>query len=256
VVNPSHTGFPTDCATCHTTSVWRPSTFDHSRTSFQLTGAHIAVACNLCHANSVYTGTPATCGNAACHLQDYQNATNPRHGTGFSTDCATCHTTNAWQPALFDHSKASFQLTGAHVTTPCASCHRNGVYTGTPSACGNGACHLNRYNATTNPSHAAARFPLDCQICHSTTAWTPSSWDHNPYFPISAGSRHRPGRWNTCADCHTTASNYTLFSCIDCHEHSPQSKVDDQHREEQGYSYNSAACYRCHPQGDSGARRR
>lgn len=254
-VNPSHAGFPTDCATCHMTTAWRPSTFDHNRTRFALTGAHLAVACNQCHTNAVFAGTPATCGNSACHLQDYTNATNPRHGTGFSTDCASCHTTTAWQPATFDHSKASYPLTGAHLTAQCAACHKNGIYTGTPNTCGNSACHLTQYNATASPSHIAAAFPLDCQVCHTTTAWKPSTWNHDPYFPISAGSKHPPGRWNVCTDCHTVPTNYTSFSCINCHAHSNQSVVDEHHKEVAGYSYNSAACYRCHPQGRSGGGR-
>ena len=256
VVNPSHAGFPADCATCHTTTAWRPSTFDHARTNFQLTGAHLAVACNQCHKNAVYAGTPTTCGNAACHLPDYTSATNPVHGTGFSTDCVSCHTTTAWRPATFDHSKASFPLTGAHVTTGCAQCHKNGIYTGTPNTCGNAGCHLTQYNATMAPSHVAAAFPLECQVCHTTTAWKPSTWNHDPYFPISAGSRHSPGRWNACTDCHTVPTNYTSFSCIDCHAHSTKSIVDEHHKEVSGYSYNSAACYHCHPQGNSGGLRR
>jgi hypothetical protein len=255
VVSPSHTGFSADCATCHTTTAWKPSTFAHTRTNFQLTGAHVAVACNLCHKNAVYAGTPTTCGNAACHLPDYTSAANPVHGTGFSTDCIACHSTTAWRPATFDHSKASFPLTGAHVTTQCALCHKNGIYTGTPNTCGNAGCHLTQYNATMAPSHTAAAFPLECQVCHTTTAWKPSTWDHDPYFPISAGSRHSPGRWNACADCHTVPTNYTSFSCIDCHAHSTRSIVDEHHREVAGYSYTSAACYHCHPQGNSGGAR-
>jgi hypothetical protein len=58
-----------------------------------------------------------------------------------------------------------------------------------------------------------------------------------------------------CADCHTVPTNYSAFSCINCHAHSPQSIVDAQHTEVSGYSYNSAACYRCHPQGRSGGGR-
>lgn len=248
VANPKHApGFPTDCLSCHTTAAWRPASFDHNKASFQLTGAHQAVACTQCHKNNVYAGTPATC--FACHQTDYQNVTNPKHAPGFSTDCLTCHATTAWQPAKFDHAKANFQLTGAHVTTPCASCHKNGIYSGTPNTCGNSACHLTRYNATTNPRHLSAGFPMECQPCHSTTAWTPSTFNHDQFFPISAGSKHSPGRWTLCADCHTVPTNFTLFSCIDCHKHQPKSVVDGQHQGKTGYSYTSAACYKCHPRG-------
>jgi hypothetical protein len=51
-------------------------------------------------------------------------------------------------------------------------------------------------------------------------------------------------------------TNYTSFSCLNCHPHSSQTQVDADHREVTGYSYNSAACYRCHPQGSAGGGRR
>ncbi|MEW6510542.1 MAG: hypothetical protein AB1428_06225 [Bacteroidota bacterium] len=244
--NPSHAGFPTDCVTCHSTSAWRPSTFDHSRTNFRLTGAHMAVACNQCHKNNQYTGTTTLC--FGCHQTDFAGATNPSH-TGFSTTCQTCHSTSAWQPASFDHSKTQFPLTGAHMTAQCAQCHINNVYAGTPMTCGSSTCHLNDYNATTNPKHTAAQFNTDCQTCHNTTAWVPSTFNHTNFFPIAAGSSHPPGKWTLCTDCHTVPTDYSLFSCIDCHAHSDKAKVDAKHVGKSGYSYTSAACYRCHPTG-------
>ena len=244
--NPKHTGLSTDCKTCHTTNAWRPASFDHNLTAFKLTGAHIAVPCTQCHLNGAYTGTSAVC--YTCHQQAFTTATNPKH-TGFATNCATCHTTTAWRPASFDHNLTAFKLTGAHVSTPWASCHVGGVYTGTPSTCGSSNCHLSRYNATTNPPHAGAGFGTDCQTCHTTTAWTPSTFNHTPWFPISSGSKHPPGRWTACADCHTVPSNYKAFSCIDCHAHSNKAQVDQQHAGRANYTYTSAGCYSCHPRG-------
>ena len=51
--NPAHAAnnFSTDCQTCHNVTAWQPSTFNHSTTTFPLTGAHIAVACVSCHTN-------------------------------------------------------------------------------------------------------------------------------------------------------------------------------------------------------------
>ena len=247
--NPSHTGFPTDCTTCHTTAAWQPALFDHSKSAFPLTGAHLAVACTQCHIGGVFSTAPTTC--IGCHQTDFQTTTDPPH-TGFSTDCTTCHTTSAWMPALFDHSKTIFPLTGAHVSVACATCHVNKVYAGLPTSCGNAGCHLKDYNATTNPAHASAGFPLDCTTCHTTTAWSPSTFAHDPYFPISAGSHHAPGRWTLCADCHPSATDFSQFACITCHAHQPQSSVDGEHSGVSGYSYNSAACYRCHPKGSGG----
>jgi len=245
-VNPKHTGFSTSCATCHSTTAWRPASFDHNTTAFKLTGAHVAVPCTQCHVNGVYTGTSTLC--YKCHQQAYTTASNPLH-TGFSTDCSTCHTTTAWQPSTFNHSTTRFALTGAHVSTTCVSCHPGGVYTGTPSTCGSSSCHLAKYNATSNPPHTGAGFGTDCQTCHSTSAWVPSTFNHTPWFPISAGSKHSPGRWTACADCHTVPSNYQAFSCIDCHAHSNKAQVDQQHVGRANYTYTSAGCYSCHPRG-------
>jgi hypothetical protein len=51
-------------------------------------------------------------------------------------------------------------------------------------------------------------------------------------------------------DCHINSGNYSSFSCINCHEHSNRGEVDDDHSEVSGYSYESNACYSCHPTGD------
>jgi hypothetical protein len=247
--NPPHTGFPSDCSGCHSTTAWQPSTFDHSKTIFPLTGAHLAVACTNCHKNNVYAGLTTTCYN--CHATDFASATNPSH-SGFPQTCNTCHTTTAWQPASFTHAPpyANFTLTGAHLTTACAQCHLSGVYKGTPSTCGNTACHLAKYNATTNPVHTAAQFGLDCQTCHSTTSWLTSTFNHTTWFPISSG-RHGPGTWTLCTECHVIATDYSQFSCIQCHAHSDQASVDRAHSGKSGYTYTPKSCYTCHPKGSS-----
>jgi hypothetical protein len=84
--------------------------------------------------------------------------------------------------------------------------------------------------------------------CHSQNAWTPATFDHDSkYFPIYSGEH--AGEWNQCSECHTTQNNYTLFSCIDCHEHN-QTDMDSKHiGEVSGYVYQSTACYDCHPNG-------
>jgi hypothetical protein len=248
--NPNHVtfGISTECQTCHGTSAWRPATFDHAKTQFPLTGAHMAVACDQCHVNGQYQNLPTQC--SGCHQNDYNAVENPKHTLpSFSMDCTVCHATTAWKPSTFNHGNTHFPLTGAHVTTSCALCHLNSVYAGTPTSCL--GCHQQDYSNTTNPNHTAASFPTDCQTCHSTTAWSPSTWNHDSFFPISAGSHHSPGRWTTCADCHTVPTNYKAFSCVTCHDHS-QSIMDPRHSGVSGYIFDSAACYRCHPRGGGG----
>jgi hypothetical protein len=235
--------FPKTCQSCHSTSAWRPaSAIDHNKTRFPLTGAHQRVDCARCHVGGRFTGTPTDC--YACHQANYNGASNPSH-KGFPTSCQSCHTTNAWRPASFDHNKTRFKLTGAHQRVECARCHAGGRYAGTPTDCF--ACHQTDYNNTSNPNHRAAGFPTNCQSCHTTNAWRPASFNHDgSFFPIYSG-RHR-GAWSSCSDCHTNPGNYRAFECINCHAHQ-RSETDGHHREVNGYSYSSPACYRCHPRG-------
>ena len=236
--------FPTDCRICHNIDSWHDAHFDHDATAFPLTGAHRSVDCTQCH-SAGYTGTPTEC--VACHQADYDRTTDPNHAAqGFPTDCRVCHNTSSWGDATFDHATTAFPLTGAHTTVDCAGCHSAG-YTNTASECV--ACHRDRYDATSDPNHAAAGFPTDCATCHTTTAWQPSTWDHDTLFPIYSGTH--AGRWNTCADCHVVATDYATFECILCHEHS-QANTDPRHTDVGDYTYDSAACFRCHPRGRAG----
>jgi len=239
--NPNHVTlqFPTTCKTCHSTNGWKPATFDHSTTKFPLTGAHTSVSCAQCHSNG-YTGTSTDC--YSCHKTNYDNTTNPNHVTSnFPKTCTTCHSTTAWKPSTFNHATTNFPLTGAHTSVECSKCHANG-YTGTPTDCY--SCHKAKYDATTNPKHSTAGFATTCKDCHSTTAWSPATFDHTKYFPIASGKHSGIA----CASCHTTTS-YAQFSCISggCH---PKSSTDSKHiGEVNGYSYVSSECYRCHPTG-------
>lgn len=245
---PNHTlaQFSHDCTTCHSTVAWKPSTFSHSTTNFPLTGAHLTTDCLFCHKNGQYKGTASDC--YPCHQTDFSGVTDPNHVSGnFDHNCSVCHSTSAWSPATFDHNKTNFKLTGAHLTAECSRCHVGGKYTGTSTDCY--ACHQQEYNSSVNPAHATAHYPTACMTCHTTTAWKPSTFDHTPLFPIGSGSKHRPGRWTTCQDCHTNSSNYKVFSCITCHEHN-KTEMDDKHKGRTGYVYESSACYRCHPRGE------
>jgi hypothetical protein len=245
--NPNHVqaGFPTDCSICHSTASWLGARFDHSLTGFPLTGAHATLSCESCHVGGNYTGLSASC--ISCHLKDYKSTTNPNHqAAGFPQQCEVCHTTTAWTPASFNHNLTGFPLTGAHQTVPCTSCHIGGQYAGTPADCY--SCHKSDYLSTTDPNHAAANFPTDCSICHTTTSWLGATFNHT-WFPIYSGTH--AGRWNTCADCHVNPANYAVFSCITCHTHD-QANTDPQHSGVRGYVYNGTSCYSCHPTGRAG----
>ncbi|MFC2103400.1 hypothetical protein ACFLSS_03110 [Bacteroidota bacterium] len=245
VTDPDHIAgnFPTDCTQCHSISGWVPATIDHNLTAFPLTGRHVNVDCADCH-TAGFSGTPIEC--YACHQSDYESVSDPDHVAGnFPTDCIQCHTTNGWEGAEFDHNNTEFALTGAHINVDCSACHSNG-YSGTPTDCY--SCHNDDYDTTTNPNHQAAGFPTTCEDCHSTSVWEPANFDHDgQYFPIYSGKHG--GEWDQCSECHTVPNNFTLFSCIDCHEHR-QSEMDPGHEGVEGYVYDSEACFSCHPTGE------
>ena len=244
VDDPDHVAnnFDHDCTMCHTTAAWEPASFDHSQTDFPLTGAHVSLNCIQCHAGG-YNNTPTEC--FACHESDYNDVDDPDHvANDFDHVCTVCHNTDNWETETFDHNITDFPLTGAHITVPCQSCHSGG-YDNTPMECF--ACHESDYNNANNPDHNDG-FPTDCERCHNTNAWDDTNWNHDTqYFPIYSG-RH-DDEWNICADCHVNPNDYEVFECIFCHEHNQQD-TDDEHDEVPGYSYDSQACYTCHPTGE------
>ena len=241
--DPNHTiaQFPASCQTCHTPTAWRPSVFSHDKTSFPLTGAHRAVLCKDCHVNNRYSGLLTNC--VDCHRTNFTQATNPNHVTaGLPQACAQCHTTIAWIPASFDHSATRFSLTGKHTSTQCQACHVNSNYQLIYTDCYQ--CHQSDFARPTNPNHVIPSFSHQCQTCHTTTAWTPSTFNHDTqYFKIYSG-RHR-GRWTQCTQCHANPGSYKDFTCISCHEHA-QSDTDGHHRNVNGYVYSATSCYNCH----------
>jgi predicted CXXCH cytochrome family protein len=245
--NPNHLSaqFPTTCYQCHTTNPdWKPATFNH--TNFPLTSGHALTDCNQCHINGNYTNTSTEC--VSCHLANYNQTTDPNHVSAqYPTTCGECHTTNpGWKPATFNHT--NFPLTNGHAITDCNQCHINGNYTNTSTECV--SCHQANYNQTTNPKHSAANISTDCASCHTTNpGWKPASFAiHDTFFPIYSG-KHR-GQWNTCDECHTNLADYSVFTCTNCHAHN-QTDMNNHHNGVNGYSWNSTACYQCHPTGNS-----
>ena len=222
-----------DCSRCHSTRNFiDPSKManSHLATRFPLRGTHRTVDCEECHSpggagNLQWVNTAVDC--ESCHLDNYLATTNPEHVAGnFPRVCEQCHSATHWIPAGFNHSTFSQGM-------QCSE------------------CHLENYQATVNPDHQLLGFSQSCEVCHGTRSWIPATADgfnHDGlFFPIYSG-KHK-GKWSVCADCHTTPSNFSQFSCIDCHEHDNPSELADKHSGESGYVYESQACLSCHPQG-------
>ena len=215
--NPNHVAggvaFQAPCESCHSTDNWQGAKFDHSATGFLLTGGHAVppATCEGCHVNNNYNLGPTAC--VGCHMPQFTGAKNPDHVAGhFAQTCETCHTTVAWQPATFDHSKTAFPLTGAHTSTPCASCHVNNNYQITVTTCV--SCHLDKYKAAKAPDHVAGGIPQTCELCHNTGAWQPAKFDHATTGWALTGAHTS----TACASCHVNNNyNITVTTCVSCH---------------------------------------
>ena len=247
--NPNHNnvGFSNDCVSCHTTNPgWTPATINHD--FFPLTLGHDIQDCTECHTTTNYADADPNC--VSCHQNDYDATSNPNHNNaGFSNDCVSCHTTNpGWTPATINHD--FFPLTLGHDIQDCNECHTTTNYADADPNCV--SCHQNDYDNANNPNHQAANFPTDCIACHTTNPnWIPATFNHDgQYFPIDSG-KHQ-GEWNDCLDCHFNPNDYSIFNCLNCHEHNDQNQVDNDHDhpgepEFDGYVYESNACLMCHP---------
>jgi hypothetical protein len=161
--NPNHvTGnFSHSCQTCHTTTAWQPSTFDHSTTKFALTGAHTTVQCQNCHTNGNYQLVYTGC--YVCHSSNYTSTTNPNHAAaGFPTTCETCHTTSTWAGATFNHTW--FPTSHGNANGVCATCHTN------PSNYAVFQCTICHTKAQTDSHHTNVTGyvwnSVNCYSCH------------------------------------------------------------------------------------------
>jgi hypothetical protein len=85
---------------------------------------------------------------------------------------------------------------------------------------------LTDYNGTTNPNHAQAGFPQQCNVCHNTSAWQPATFDHsNTNFPLTGAHINV-----ACANCHLNG-NYTNTptACYSCHKPEYDDTTDPNH---------------------------
>ncbi|HLZ39362.1 MAG TPA: hypothetical protein VKQ11_00275 [Candidatus Sulfotelmatobacter sp.] len=245
--NPNHvsSNFPQTCDQCHNTTSWLNATFNHNSTGFPLSGAHTSPPrqCTDCHVNNNYNLTSTAC--VSCHQNDYNTATTPVNhiAAGFPTTCETCHDTVLCTDATFNHTTTGFQLTGAHTVPPrvCTDCHTNNNYSLNSTLCY--SCHQKDYTGTNNPAHAAAGFPTTCELCHDTSVWTDSTFNHNTTaFPLT-GSHTVPPR--VCADCHVN-NNYTTLptTCIGCHQTDYNNTANPGHAAQPQFF--PTTCQNCH----------
>ncbi|MBT4370477.1 MAG: hypothetical protein HOD18_07990, partial [Candidatus Marinimicrobia bacterium] len=203
-----------NCESCHTSIIWSSLIFDHLNFSNQ------------------------NC--EECHLPEHTDSQDPPHGNdNIQDNCELCHeSTSTWiiENFLHNSSQTGFELTGLHIPADCALCHLNQVYNSTPQSCANSICHLNEFNATTDPNHGEYGFPVGyCEHCHVTLGWEPDIFSHDVedacatcHMPDynSADDPSHDGFSTTCEDCHTSTTTWdgATFShvgitdgCQNCH---------------------------------------
>ncbi len=114
------------CKTCHGETRWNEVSFDHSRTNFDLTGAHATQKCRSCHyrksaegiTGQKFMGLSEEC--SACHSDNHLN----QFAKNGKTDCTACHDTGNWKATRFDHNNTEFKLDGRHINVQCSKCHK------------------------------------------------------------------------------------------------------------------------------------
>ncbi len=181
----SHEGaLGASCITCHSAAVAFKETrqsFDHGKTKYPLTGAHVKVACAKCHANGVFRGVKfATC--ADCHEDPHQKA--------FGADCSSCHETATFKTVKVDHGKTAFPLRGRHAELPCAACHKEPA---TKVRLKAGTC------ATCHQDPHRGEFEQDCASCHNEKSFRGVPFDHAAKTTFALTGRHVTAK---CAACH------------------------------------------------------
>ena len=238
------------CDRCHTVQGFRPARYEvQDHTSWPLQGAHEAVACLLCHradpgleARAVLVrawieqrkrkdqisltafhppGDTSRCDT--CHADP--------HGGQFQkrvqkAGCTDCHQVASWAEVRFDHDRDTrFALTGGHAGRSCASCHAPDAagmvrYTAASLACS--SCHADVHAGQFAPARGGQ---TDCTRCHSTAAWTATSFEHRlPFTTFELQGKHASV---ACTGCHrevavaagVRARRYRGIptACEDCH---------------------------------------
>jgi hypothetical protein len=84
--------------------------------------------------------------------------------------------------------------------------------------------------------------------------WKPAEYRQHDAMSFPIYSVEHRGIWIQCTECHTQPSNYSVFTCINCHEHS-RANTDPEHEGENGYTYTATSCYTCHRDGTSDDKR-
>ena len=238
------------CASCHNTGIALPKKVNHIPAQTECSQCHVDTSIGGFISSTFFANvhTNITSGCEGCHSGQFSTTSTNLYGkpgnhlpTG--QDCDVCHTNNAFNPSIFNHSGITGNCTSCHdgsgnhvaagalgktpthpaTTVDCGSCHAigNGFtdgtfdHTGIMNNCA--SCHGDSPTATpVGPRKNIGHIPTtqDCSICHVPGTFTTAVFDHT-------------GIVNNCASCHdgvtATGETNTLIhqstteDCSVCH---------------------------------------
>jgi hypothetical protein len=204
-----------DCKECHTVEGYQPSLYSidsHQKSVFQLTGGHLAVACQSCHYNNEskewhFRKIGERC--IECHKNIHGSELTEKFMKG--NDCTVCHITGSWFAINYDHGKTNFKLIGAHARVTCNKCHHGELtnnqyrFVSIKSECL--ACHKD--------IHSGQFGGANCENCHGFNNWKAEKLD-GAHAKLQCSSCHKKTELNgnvfikyklenfKCAACHST----------------------------------------------------
>lgn len=145
--------FGRECLRCHD-GLDRMSDFVHDEI-FPLDGAHAALSCDSCHNQQLLIAEAREC--LDCHREPEV------HFGLFGTDCARCHETTAWTPALLTQHEFPIDH-GGQGKIACETCHQENYIEYTCYG-----CHEHEIQETVEEHAEEGIFQIDdCVECHPT----------------------------------------------------------------------------------------
>jgi len=221
-----------DCAACHTVDGFIPAKYtleEHQKSVYPLTGAHLAIPCDLCHKKTVsasgeksqvFAFSDKSC--SGCH-KDVHNKQADKWMT--QAGCQDCHSVDTWHKVTFEHNLSRFKLQGKHRQVTCRKCHypdNKVTLTGLTAECS--GCHSDFHRGQFDDMVFGAKI-TKCGKCHSEESWKILIFDHNRDAKFLLTGAHAK---LDCWKCHITVQDsegktYVKYkplgkSCPDCHD--------------------------------------
>ncbi|HEY4175883.1 MAG TPA: hypothetical protein VGM90_03590 [Kofleriaceae bacterium] len=250
-------GSPPKCETCHPTTKWAPTAFNHSaRTNFPLVAKHAQAACRACHRgegpadfemlSGLVKGKTVDC--MGCH--QHKNVHDKKYTNAQCFGGGGCHVEpgnpnikSKEMEKVYHGPNSAFPLVKGHKDVPCAECHtgrsksNKTTFEKIPSSCAeNKKCH--------EDSLHKGSLSNKCELCHSPGTWDATRFSHDEPFPkpnegsVDSFPLKGAHKDNKCEACHPQrdfANTNTKCADVGCHAD------DDAHKGRLGQQ-----CEKCH----------